>query len=551
MKRTTRTRTERGGFRAVAQRLRGAGTDVIGRALAAALPAFVLLLVAAVPAPAARAADARFALVIGQNVAADDPGLDPLRYADDDAVRYADLLGAVSERVILLTTLDAETSRLLGARAYQTTAPTRAAVLAAVGELRRDMAAAKARGDRPVLYFVFSGHGSYDDEGRGYVFLADGRFTTRDLFHEVLGPTRDDPVILIVDACNASLLVNTRGAGDERRPTRPTTLRLEDYPNVGVVLSSSTIGESHEWGRYLAGIFSHEVRSALVGAADIDDDAQVGFGELAAFIAAANARVTNPTVRIRPYIRPPLTDPNLPLIDLRGGRFAARVRVDARLAGKTHVLDGDLVRYADFHATFEAREGFWLALTRPGEYVIVHDEREWVVPADARGDLALDALPTRPRSVVSARGAGSEYFERTLFQEPYGRVFAHRYLSDDYEADLAVQHAALAPWYDNPTAWSLLGGGIAAGIGGLVLHVRAFDLRDDASHAALAVDRARLNDDLESYQTGATILYGIGAAAVVTSVVLFALDRPVEVETYHPPLRVELTGTGVRIQSDW
>lgn len=536
----TRTRTLTGP-RAVTRR-------AIGPALLTALLSALALSARASPA---RAADARFALVIGQNAAVGDPGLDPLRYADDDAVRYADLFGAVAERVILLTTLDAETARLVGARAYETAAPTRAAVLSALSELRADMAAAKARGDRPVLYFVFSGHGSYDDEGRGYIFLADGRFTTRDLFHEVLGPTRDAPVILIVDACNASLLVNTRGAGDERRPTRPTTLRLEDYPNVGVILSSSTIGESHEWGRYLAGIFSHEVRSALVGAADIDDDGQIGFGELAAFIAAANARVTNPTVRIRPYIRPPLTDPNLAIMDLRGGHFAARVRVDARLAGKTHIVDGDLVRYADFHGTFEAREGFWVALTRPGEYVIVHGDREWIVPAGASGDLALDALATRPRSVVSARGAGSEYFERTLFQEPFGRVFAHRYLSDDYQGDLAVQHAALAPWYDNATAWTVLGGGVAAGLAGLGLHLRALDLERDARGAAWAPDRARLNGDVETFQTSATVLYGIGGAAVITSVLLFALDRPTRVETYHPPLRVELTGTGVRLQSDW
>src|SRR5690606_23824865 len=105
------------------------------------------------------------------------------------------------------------------------------------------------------------------------------------------------------------------------RPAGRSRLDLADFPNVGVVLASSQLGETHEWGRYLAGVFSHEVRSGLLGAADLDDDQKIGFAELAAFVASANARVTNPTIRITPYVRPPLTDPNLALVDLAAARL--------------------------------------------------------------------------------------------------------------------------------------------------------------------------------------------------------------------------------------
>ena len=44
-------------------------------------------------APTAQAADVRFALVIGWNQA-DDSELEPLRYADDDALRYYELFSA-------------------------------------------------------------------------------------------------------------------------------------------------------------------------------------------------------------------------------------------------------------------------------------------------------------------------------------------------------------------------------------------------------------------------------------------------------------------------
>ena len=525
-------------------------------ALASAL-AFVALCTTGGPSahaadpPPAAPPEARFALVIGWNQS-DDPELEPLRYADDDAIRYHELFSAVAERATLLTSPDEETEELVpDFAALGAVVPTRAAVLAALQDLRAAMQRAKARGARPILYFVYSGHGNYDAEGRGYVHLADGRFSTRDLFAHVLEPTRADPVILIVDACNAALLVNGRGKPTgERRPAGRSKLDLADFPNVGVILASSQLGETHEWGRYLAGVFSHEVRSGLLGAADVDDDQRVGFAELAAFVASANARVKNPTVRITPYIRPPLTDPNLALIDLAHGRFRGRLRVGDELVGKAHVLDQDMVRYADFHRTAAARP-FWLALTRPGVLTLVTDDSEWSVPEEATGDLSLASLPKRPRTSASARGPGSEYFERTLFHEPFDKVFADRYLSLDYLENLELQRFVEVPWYENTTAWVVVGSGLALAAGGLGMQLRALDLEDQAHATPWADERRRLNGELGTFETGSRILYGVGGAAVLTGVVLFALDRPVSVETWRPPLTVDLGGASIQLRSTW
>ncbi|MCC6619761.1 MAG: caspase family protein [Deltaproteobacteria bacterium] len=518
--------------------------------------ALAIVLVALVWLGSARAADARFALVIGWNEA-DDDALEPLRYADDDALRYHELLSAVTERAIVLTTPDPETAALVEGRAAAlgSLPPTRANILAALQELRADMANAKARGDRPILYFTYSGHGNYDAEGRGYVHIADGRFTTRDLFGKVLAPTADDPVILLIDACNAALLVNGRGkpaALEERRPAGRSKLDLADYPNVGVILASSQLGETHEWGRYLAGVFSHEVRSGLLGAADLDDDQQIGFAELAAFVASANVRVKNPTVKLNPYIRPPLTDPNIAIVDLdpAASRLRGRVRVDARIHGKAHVVDHDLVRYADFHRTREA-PSFWLALTRPGELVLVNDEDEWVIPAEAAGDMSLAQIPRRRRQAASSRGPGSEYFDRTLFHEPYDPVFAHRYLSLDYPRALELHRVVEAPWYENRGAWVVLGSGLAVIAGGFGMQLRAQDLEDEAHRTPWADQRRRLNEDMQVFDVGATVLYGVGGAALVTGLVMFAADQPTRVETWRPPLAVELDATGVRLRSTW
>ena len=83
--------------------------------------------------------------------------------------------------------------------------------------------------------------------------MSTAKLTTRDLYYHLFGPSKGDPVVLMVDACNAALLVHSRGVGD-RRPARPSRMNLEHYPNVGVVLSSSSGGETHEWGRHLAGV---------------------------------------------------------------------------------------------------------------------------------------------------------------------------------------------------------------------------------------------------------------------------------------------------------
>ena len=493
----------------------------------------------------ASAADRRFAVVVGFN-GSDDPELEHLAYADDDAMRYSQLLSHFSERVELLTELDAESRALWGGAAP--VRPSRAAVMRAIKDVRRDMAQARAEGDRPILYFVYSGHGNYDAEGKGYVHLQDGRFTTRDLYGQVIGSGgSDDPVVLIVDACNASLLVHSRGS--RRRRVASTSLKLENYPHVGVILASSSVGETHEWGKYLSGIFSHEVRSGLLGPADVDDDGKITFAELAAFVASANAQVTNPTVRVTPYIRPPLAAPGLALIDLNTARFPARVRIEGEVQGKAHLVNGELLRVADFN---RARgHSFWLAIPRGSTHALVHDDVEYVVPPEARGELTLAQLQRRDRAQVSSRGAGSRYFERTLFQESYGADYARRYLEEDYVRDLEVVRYEALPWYENTRAWATVGAGFAALAAGGVMHAEAMDTRDRALASPWASERASLNAELERYESGAWLAAGVGAAALLGGALWLSMDVPLTEERYQPPLRVRLGPTGVQLEANF
>jgi hypothetical protein len=505
----------------------------------------IVLIAVGASAGDASAADRRFAVIVGYN-GSDDPDLDPLAYADDDAMRYGQLLGHFAESVEVLTELDKESQALWGA--HTGALPTRDAVMAAIRSTRDRMALARASGDRPILYFIYSGHGNYDAEGKGYVHLRDGRFTTRDLYGEVIGSgSTEDPVVLIVDACNASLLVHSRGS--RRRRVASTSLKLEDYPHVGVILASSSVGETHEWGKYLSGIFSHEVRSGLLGPADVDDDGRVTFAELAAFVASANARVTNPTVRVTPYIRPPLGIPGLALIDLREAGFPARVRIEGDLTGKAHLLNSDLLRVADFHGA--PGHAFWLSIPDGGAHALVHGEDEYVVPPGATGELHLADLDKRSRSRVSSRGAGSRYFERTLFQEPYGIDFARKYLHEDYIADLEVVRFEALPWYHNQKAWMTVGAGFAALAAGGALHGLALDTRQQAIASPWASERNRLNGEIDSYENGALAAAGIGAAALLGGALWFTLDTPLVEERYRPPIRVQVGPAGIVLEADF
>lgn len=518
--------------------------------LATLMVASVLAIVLLVPVDG-QAADrwARFAIVIGHNDS-DDTELAPLRYADDDAVKHAQLLRMMTRKTLLLTSLDEPSRRTFGVVAAK--APTRANIMEALEEVRGDMAAARAKGEKPLLYFVYSGHGNYDQEGRGYVHIADGRLTTRDLYYDVLGPSEgSNPhhIVLMVDACNAALLVNSRGS--DRRKVRSSSLKLEAYPNVGVVLSASSVGEVHEWGKLLSGIFSHELRSAMLGAGDLNDDRQVSFPELAAFVASANSQVKNEVYRLKPYIRPPLSAPNMPIVALDETAFPARIRLSGSLSGRAHLMDRELLRYADFHKA--DGHAFWLALPGQDGFILANGDQEYLVPAGAKGDLRLEDLQVRQQSVVSKRGA-HEYFEKRLFARAHAPGSATQWLEEEYEKTLVVERYDLVPWYDNVGAWTVLGGGIASLATAGVLHGLAQKRMDElgSNPGNYFYDDARSQlDTAQVWQNAAYGLYAVGAAGVVGSVLWFALDRRVETSRYVPPLEVDISPNGVILRKSF
>src|SRR5262245_40100868 len=120
------------------------------------------------------------AVVIGINDSP-SPELPALRYADDDAVQYAQLFSELGMAVHLLAAPDAATTEL-HPRLELAGPPTAAALRRALAEVADDWRGAGATGE---LYLVYAGHGDVA-HGQGFLVLADGPYSRSDLRRDFL-----------------------------------------------------------------------------------------------------------------------------------------------------------------------------------------------------------------------------------------------------------------------------------------------------------------------------------------------------------------------------
>jgi hypothetical protein len=464
-----------------------------------------------------------FALVVGVNRGT-DAKLTPLRYADDDAVRYRDLFRAVGARTETLASLD-ENTRRLHPEATSDVRPARLDLLAAAVErLAGEAAEARRAGARVALYFVYAGHGRVDGRGGGgSIDLEDAALGGADLLSRIIDPIAADDNHVIVDACHSYFLVLGRGPGGRRRPMGGFVElgALAKRRDVGLLLSTSSARESHEWAAYQAGVFSQEVRSGLYGAADADRDGRISYAEIGAFVDRANAAIRNERYRPEVYARPPAGDHAL--IDLRPA-LSRRIDV-APGGGHQFIEDTSGVRHADFHNDAPVR------LVRPGTGRLYlrrkADDREIVLPAEV-AVLDTAKLPlAEPRS--SARGAANDAFA-ALFAMPFGPGTVSTYTP----RDLPVATAPGSPPRER-SGWPRPGTLVAAGLGavgvlagawGAVTLLDARSLHDGAAPALTQQDAADLNRAIGDRNRQGAVLLGVGIAAAAAGVVTLLLQEP-------------------------
>lgn len=389
--------------------------------------AFVVLLIASLAPGLAWAAPPRFAIVIGNN-RPERASETTLHYADDDALATHRLLVDAGVESVLLTTFDADTARQAGDAKPRGPA---------TWQMLTDALATLAITSHPhaELFVFYSGHGDVA-HGEGYVMLEDRRLTRR-MLYQLLASSGAERNHVIVDACKSYFLAFARGPGGERA-TYAHAFDDAELPsslaNTGFVLSTSSDRESHEWDRFGAGVFSHEVRSALRGAADLDGDGHISYAELGAFLATANHAIGNPRFRPDFAVRPPGRAIDAELIAWPSD---AGLRIRAPL-GHIYVESASGERILDGHAAPGQQLALWLPAARPLFLRRSDESVEYpIVAVHARFD---ELVATPPRA--SPRGALHLAFE-SLFSEPFGpaslAAFAARY--SDGERRLMAERA--------------------------------------------------------------------------------------------------------------
>lgn len=386
--------------------------------------AFGFLLAFFVPA-LALAAETRLAIVVGNNGSA-TLGRAELRYADDDAAKYAALFGGASREgdVELLARFDADTTRLFPAQAKKAAPPTRAALDAAVARVVARAQAAQKRGERVVFTFVFAGHGDVED-GRGFLELEDGRFFREDL-EAMLGRIPAARAHVLLDACNSVYMLVARKPGGTKFTTpeeieRSMTARLA---HVGTFVSTSADAQVYEWSRIESGVFSHSVRSGLSGAADLDGDGRITYGELRAFVRIAAQGVPNARFRPRLYARAPGGRDDEVVFEPRAAGPGRKVAIAAGAERRVSVLDPNEVPLIDVRL----ERGFGADLYVPaldapaddGTFTLVEQEdgrpprRADLTPSGDDGLVAGDETPP----ALAARAAGRPF--ELLFAVAFG-----------------------------------------------------------------------------------------------------------------------------------
>jgi len=453
----------------------------------------------------AAAAPTSLAVVVGSN-ASPSRSQDPLRYADDDAIQNARLLSMLGARPVLLVSPDAETRELFPGVRPDGPA-TQSAVVAAFERL-----AAQARGAAgPTrLYIFIAAHG--DVEGnRAFLQLDDGRLWRDDLA-ALARRVNAGETHVVIDACHASLFVGSRGPGGDRTPLGAGFSQRAGGPawpaHTGFLTARSSGGQTHEWTEFQAGIFSHEVRSGLLGGADLDLDGRVTYRELGAFISRANQVIPNRKYRPEVMTAPPDGALDSVLALLPSGPPALELEIDG--AGRAFVESERGVRLADLHVA----AGTPVRLRLPTDLGAVflsreHPPAEYHLPPGPGRVLLSQLTPESPRA--RARGAAHEAF-RHLYALPFDRAAVTTFHAD---ADLV---ATPEPPVERPlprwVPWVTLAAGAAALATSAGFAVSSHRLHGSASATTDGVEIDRLNRSM-ARQDRAAVLSGAAGGALV------------------------------------
>ncbi len=389
---------------------------------------FTFMLFSTLAASNVRAEVAVYSMHIGVNTPPSGYELPRLHYADDDAARFYSFFSPMARRSILATVLDADSQRRFSDLAEKCLVPTEENLNRALKKMADEMAADRKDGKKVVFYFSYSGHGVRDQDGT-FLALFGGGLRGQWLESQVMNLPADF-IHIFIDACHSQGVLESRGViskeasassrkltDRERTPVFNLDL-LERFPNVGAMLAATSDSESHEWSRLQSGVFTHEVLSAIAGAADVNNDGAVSYSEVAAFIASANRFIKDPRASIGFVYEPPAIDRNTPLVSLVWFLDPAFLEGIPAGLGHFYLETDDGIRLVDAHPA--PRSNIRILLP-------VH-KRIWVRSGDIEASFqsrpdevtSFASLEYRKADSFASRGSISDAFRKGFFAAAFG-----------------------------------------------------------------------------------------------------------------------------------
>lgn len=410
-------------------------------------PLLAALLLAAAPGPAPR-----FAVVAASNDGA--PGRPRLWFAEKDAGRFRAALEEIGGFPAGQVTL----VRGPGARAFRE----------AVARVEPAVAAAKARGERPLLVVYYSGHA-----GPGGLELGAEKVSYDELKALVAASSAEAKVV-IVDACEAGALTQVKGA--RVVPAVDFPLPSGGEAQGTAYVASTAVGEAAQESSALGGsFFTHHLDVAMRGAGDADLDGLVTLAEAFRYTAASTVSATSATTH----------GPQHPTYDFR-------------MAGRGDVVLADL-RRAEAHLRIPQDPGALYLLRGPrGLFVEVKAGEAQVRLAVPSGRYEIERRGSNGRARGDlGLGRGEERVVPVLQPSRY-EVARAKGGPRPAEAFLgAGAHLVAMP-----------GGGVAPAVrGGVRRELGPFGLLLSAEYAFGGVDDGDLSYDYSRLGADAALLY--------------------------------------------
>jgi hypothetical protein len=481
-------------------------------------------------ATAGASAEAKIYAVVAANNRSLDADVPPLRFADDDAVKYYEMLEAAGATVELLAVPDPDAQVAFPEAAKAALIPNKRNLSDALHRIFSKIEEDTKERIETHFMFIYSGHGDVGPNREGYINLLDAKFYRSDLFREVIAKSPASFNHVILDACRAYYMVNRRGSADKKgdysRQVQSflSTEEMSRYPNTGVILAASQESETHEWGKWASGIFSHELRSAMLGASDVNQDGIVTYDEAAACVEAANSSIEVQRARLKVYYRAPASKVNAPLMDLAAFKNTPKLLIPKTMAGRYYVEDSRGVRIADFN--FSSEQPISPALPGKAPFFLRTDTKE--ANFNATAPLTLAANLTFRDISESSRGSVEQSFRKDLYKTAFGMGFyqgaiAFRATEEGSTAPEPVTDGVPSK-RDAVLGWSFLSAGLAMGAASAITYAAASHAYDDYRGASTETNAASSQSSAENRLLTSRILLGVGSAAALSGIVFLVKD---------------------------